>query len=289
MDRPPRARRLWLLAPLFALAFGSLPAAAATVSAVSITLNPTNSANFFDDAGATASVVTRAASVLSSSAVSFSTRYALVVGADTGGGGGGDFTQTFTANFTISFQVTAGAGVAWDVNFTIGRVGAMTIVDDGSGDATVTLGAMTGVQAGAGSLSSGSLGLGGLSVTNAGAGTTSPNSAFNQSTTATISGVGTGAGQLVTLTFAFNASALTNDPPGGGVQGDEAALRMGFDSALSSFTADDYPGPGGRTLAGDGIFVSATAVPEPDTALLISFGLGGLAVIGRERRSRQPV
>ena len=289
MHRPPRARSLWLLVPLLALALGPLPAAAASISAISISLNGSNSANFFDDVGATGSVVTSAASVLSSSAISFTTRYNAVVGADTGGGGGGDFTQNFTANFTISFQVTAGVGVNWNVDFSIGRVGAMTIVDDGSGNATVTLGAMSGVRGGAGSLTSGSLGLGGLSVTNAGAPTTSPNTAFNQTTTATISGVGTGAGQLVTLTFSFDASALTNDPPGGGVQGDEAALRMGLDSALSNFTADNYPGAGGRTLANDGIFVNATAVPEPDTALMISFGLGGLAVIGRERKFRRPV
>jgi hypothetical protein len=270
---------------VLALALGPVPAAAASISALSITLNGANSADFFDDAGATGSVVTSSASVLSSSATSFSTRYAAVVGADTGGVGGGDFTQNFTASFTISFQVTAGAGVAWDVNFTVGRVGAMTLVSDGTGDATVTLGAMTGVNGGAGSLTSGSLGVGALSLTNAGAEATSPNTPFNQTTTATISGVGTGAGQLVTLTFTFNASATTNDlPGGGGIQGDEAALRMGIDSPLGSFTADNYPGVGGRTLAGDGIVVSATAVPEPDTALMIAFGLGGLALLGRERK-----
>jgi hypothetical protein len=264
------------------MALGPLPAAGASISALSITLDGANSADFFDNAGATGSVVSSSASVLSSSATSFTTRYAAVVGADTGGGGGGDFTQNFTASFTISFQVTAGAGVAWDVNFTIGRAGAMTLVDDGSGDGTVTLGAMSGANGGAGSLTSGSLGVGALSLTGAAGG----NTAFNQATTATISGVGTGAGQLVTLTFTFNASALTNDPPGGGVQGDEAALRMGIDSALSFFTADDYPGVGGRTLLGDGIIVGAMAVPEPDTALMISFGLGGLALLGRERKVR---
>ena len=189
MDRTPRARRLWLLAPLVALALGPLPAAAATISAVSITSNGSNSADFFDDAGATGSVAASSASVLSSSASGFTTRYAAVVGADTGGGGGGDFTQTFTANFTVSFQVTAAAGGSWSVILDVGRVGAMTVLSDGSGDGTVVLGAMTGVHGGAGSLA-GSLGVGGLSVTNAGSEATSPNSPFNQTTTATISGIG---------------------------------------------------------------------------------------------------
>ena len=185
------------------------------------------------------------------------------------------------------------AGEVWDLALNIGRVGAMTIVSDGNGDATVTMGALSGVLGGAGSLTAGSLGLGAVANTSNTANQgQSPNNAFNQSGAATVSGVGTGGAQLVTLTFSFTASATSNDRAGGGTPaGDEAALRMGLDSALSSFTADNYPGVGGRTMANDGISVigsltSTMPVPEPETALMLSFGLGGLAVIGRERKRR---
>jgi hypothetical protein len=149
---------------------------------------------------------------------------------------------------------------------------------------------MTGTVGGAGSLASGSLALPALGASNTGAPATSPDVPFVQSGAATLTGVGTGAGQLVTLTFSFTASAQTIDSPGGGPAGDEAAVRLGLDSALSSFVADDYPGVGGRTLAGDGVVVGAALVPvlvpEPDTAALLWLGLAGLAFLGRERAAR---
>jgi len=288
MSRPPRLRRLARSALTLALALAPLPAAAATIANVQVTLNAANTADFFDDLGAVASANSSSASVLSSTAMGFSTRYAAVVVADTGGVGGADVTRNFTANFTVSFQVLAPLGQVWDVAVDVGRVGTMTILSDGNGDATVTMGALSASLAGA-SLSAGALGLAALpNNSNTAAEGTSPDAPFNQTTAATVSGVGTGVAQLVTITFAFAASATSNDRPGGGTpQGDEAAFRMGMDTALSFFTADNYPGVGGRTLANDGIVVSAsvvTPIPEPETALLLSLGLGGLAFFGRERK-----
>jgi len=259
------------------------------VSGFTIVKNAGNSADFFDDIGAIGSVVQSTAVVTSSTSTTFDTRYAAVVSADRGGSGGsGTTTQNFTGDFTISLQLTETASTPWSFTLDVLRIGAQTIISDGSGNASVAMGALTGTETGAGSISSGSMSLAALTtLSNASAQTTSPNSPFSQSTSAIISGVGTGAAQSVILNFIFNASATTVDPPGGSVQGDEAALRMGIDSALSSFTADDYPGVGLRNLVTDGIYVlfRLEETPEPGTAVLMGLGLAALGIHRRVRRS----
>ena len=258
------------------------PAVGATISG--LTLGDASS-NVFDDVGAIGSVAQSGTSVLASGATGFDTRYAAVVGADTGGFGGGTYAQNFSGSFTITFAVTEAAGWSWTVNVDVVRAGAMTIISDGNGNANVTLGALSVVHSGAGVLGS-SLDLGAVgTLSNAGAPGTSPNQAFSQASAASITGLGTGGAQVVTLVFTFAASATTVDPAGGLVQGDEAALRMGLDSILGAFSADDYPGAGGRTLANDGILVSAALlpgapVPEPAAEALLALGLIGLAWFG---------
>jgi hypothetical protein len=256
------------------------PAGAATLSGLTV---GDSSTNVFDDVGAIGSVAQSSTSVLASGATGFDVRYAAVVGADTGGTGGGTYTQGFTGNFSITFTVTQTAGWTWAVSVDVVRAGAMTIVSDGNGNANVTLDALTVTHAGAGVLGA-SLSLGAVgTLSNASAPASSPNQGFSQTATATIDGVGTGGAQVVTLVFTFTASATTVDPPGGLVQGDEAALRLGLDSALSSFTADNYPGAGSRTLANDGIRVTATLLPEPAAEALLAAGLIGLAWFDRRR------
>ena len=170
------------------------------------------------------------------------------------------------------------------MNVDVVRNGAMTIINDGNGSANVTLNALTVTHSGAGVL--------GSEPRPRRRGHARPTRALRAPRRTRPStrprrprstGFGTGVAQVVTLVFTFTGSATTVDPAGGQVQGDEAALRMGIDSILGSFTADDYPGPGGRTLANDGIFVSA-AVPEPAAEALLAVGLIGLAWFDYSRR-----
>ena len=267
------------------------PATAASISGISIAKNAGNTADLFDDDGCIASVAMSTVSTSAITSNSFDARYASVVGADRGGcsgpGSSGTTTQSFTGDFTITFSVTATASNPWFLTLDVLRIGAQTIISDGTGNASIALGALTGSETGAGSITSGSLGLAALTtLSNAGSQNTSPNTAFNQSTTAVISGIGTGAAQTVSFNFVFDASSTTVDPSGGSNQGDEAALRMGIDSALSQYTADDYPGAGLRNLNTDGIWVlfQLDESPEPGTALLLGLGLFGLGIHRRAHR-----
>jgi hypothetical protein len=264
------------------------PSTAATISSVTIVKNAGNTADLFDDSGAVISAVQSTATVTASTSTTFDTRYAAVVSADQEGiGGPRTATQDFTGDFTITLQLTETASTAWSFTLDVLRVGAQTLISDGTGDASVVLGALTGTETGDGSISFGSMSLAALTtLSNASAEGTSPDSPFSQSSTAVISGIGTGAAQTVILNFVFNASATTVDPADPDFDGDEAALRMGHDSALSSFTADDYPGIGLRNLVTDGIWVlfDLEQAPEPGTAVLLGLGLAGLAMHRRATR-----
>jgi hypothetical protein len=274
----PQLRQIGRLA-LATLALGlAAPAGALTLSNLTVT---NASTSVFDDDGPIGAVAESSASVGASGASGFEVQYAAVLGADTGGAGGGTFTQDFVGAFTLSFQVTESAGTSWIVRFDVERGGELAIVSDGSGVGAVTLDALSVVHAGAGALV-GNLDLGAVgTLSNAPAPGDSPVLPFLQTASAVVAGVGTGAAELVTLTFTFTASVTTEDVPGGFVQGDEAALRMGMEGGLLSFTADDAAG----ALGTDGIRVTAT-VPEPGAEILLALGLIGLGWFDRRRSQK---
>jgi len=276
--------RALVLTGALALGFGS-SAHAVAISALNVSLDASNTANFFDDVGANGSQISSSVAVTSSSATGFITRYQAGVYTDAGGNGSVDNTTTLNASYTITFNVTNAAGELWRLDLVTSRLGARTSVDDGVGSSAFSLSAVTGFLTGSGTLS-GSLGLAAIpNSTQA----TDVNLAINQTGTASISGSGNGS---VSLRFTFTATAQTIVAGNGNnAQGDEAAIRLGTPSTLSSFTAGNYPGQGNRTAANDGHFVDLDLfdlgpVPEPDTALMLTLGLAVLAIQGRSRRRR---
>lgn len=281
-ERRAHRGRVSLVAPVLALATLLLAgtAHAVAIQSISVALAGANSTNLLVDTNPPPETRVRQSSVslLSSDAFSFSTRYAMLVGTDIGNMA--SITESFTASYTITLEILGNAGVAWQLLLDTSRTGALTIVNDGNGSASATLGAVTGGATG-GTLTSGALGLGAVgTLSNAAATTTSPNQPFAQAGSAVLEGVATGALQTIVLSFSWTASTTSTRQ---GNNGDEAAVRMGLTSPASFFTADDYPGAGARNQALDGHFVSAMLIPEPETALLLASGLTGLAWSSRRR------
>jgi hypothetical protein len=275
----------WLAGLAGALTLSFAPGAGAVqITNLTVAFDPGNTPDLFDDVGSVASQISSTVGVLSSSATGFVTRYQAGVYTDAGGAGATSNVITLNAAYTISFDIIDAVGSNWQLDIATSRVGARTSVTDGGGQSAFSLGAATGLLGGAGTLGSGSLDLAAIARSQQGNGV---NLAFNQTGTATVTGSGNGS---VTLSFAFTATAETLVA---GTAGDEAAIRMGIPENLSSFTAGAYPGAGGRTAANDGHFVDLDLldlgpIPEPDTALLLAFGLLALgAGRARERRTRR--
>lgn len=270
-------RPLTALAGVLALALAQ-SAGALQITGLTVFKNAGNSGDLFDDVGSEASQVTSTVAIQSSSATAFSTRYAATVDSDAGTTGAVTNIVTLNVDYTITFTVSDAAGHAWEIDVDTRRRGARTAESDGIGQSAFSLTAVVGSLTGSGTISAGSLALAAIARSQQ---SNDSNIPFNQTSTATISGVGNG---TVTLRFTFSATAESLvQGNGSNAQGDEAAIRMGIDSTLSSFTAGDYPGVGARVMANDGHLVDATItdlglIPEPSTGLLLAAGLAGVAI-----------
>lgn len=262
------------------------PAAGALdITNLSITITSgTNSADVFTDSGANRTQVESATSITLApsgpvadtvgSNITFETQYASLLAANRENPGGA-FTQPMISDYTITFTVDNPTGAAYQVDIDTLRVGALTLVTDDAGSASVSLGAVTGTLD---AVVDGSLALAAFGPLAGSAGGTS---AFDQpSTTLTITD--TAISRTFTLGFNWSSSATSNH--------DEAAIRMGIDGGLATTTADDYS-LDGRSLSSDGHFVDVKAtiisVPEPASGALVAFGVLGLAIRAHRIHTRR--
>ena len=255
------------------------PASALQITGISVAPTGANTANSLVNNGANRSQVASSTSVLSSSpgpvadvngaSVGFGSRYAFLLAADREAGGGST-SRSATSAYTVTFTVNNPTGALYQLAIDTSRVGALTLVDDGSGTASANLGAMV---AQIDAVVNTGLGLASLGIGPTSGGAYTP---FSQSSSTTL--LETATSRTYVLTFTSSSSVTSAR--------EEAAIRMGLAGALSSTTADDYPGIGGRSLAGDGhtVSVNATIIPEPPRGLLGLFG----AALALGFRGRSP-
>ncbi len=289
-----RLRYFSALAAAFLVVSASSPATALSISAVTISTNAGNTANFIEDT-ATAYQQNLSTTAIQDSGgtspdtlaatVDARTRYAAIVVTDTASLT--SRTRTATSDYKITFTVSAPGLVMYDLRIDTSRIGATTTVEDSStsNQASAALGSVTGRL---NSVVNGNLGLAAV-TTSAGGSDYDP---FSQAGVLTLTGL-TGT-QIITLDFAWTATA-DSTCTGFGCQTlgvDEAAVRLGMTGTgggITGTTVDDYPGVGSRTMADDGHFVNilatVTFVPEPGTVMLLGTGLAGLGFAGTRKRS----
>jgi len=271
--------RVALCISIAAAAFGvTTSASALSISVDSLAVTANDTANVVADAGANRRQFSSATTLLGSStgpvadvlgaSVGFSAAYSFVLAADREAGGGST-SQSATMEYEILFTVDNPLGLAYQLDIDTSFLGALVLVDDGSGNASATLSGVTGQLDLVGNPSLGSAAPGTLSGAGGGY------QAVDLSNTLTL--VETAVTRQYHLTFTFTGSVTSAR--------EEAAILGGITGALASTSADDYPGVGGRTAASDGhhIGVTATVIPEPPAALLL---LGLVAVLTRATRRR---
>ena len=252
--RPSRIAR-WALAASLVLWAGS--AHALSITGISVATDPANTANASSTSGANRFQVASSAGLSGSApgpvadvigaSVSFDSRYAALLAADRESAGGSQ-TQNATASYTITFTIDNPTGGAYRIDIDTSRVGSLTLVSDGAGNASAGIGA--GLATIDGSAAAGL----GLAAVGPLAGSASANQGFSQSST-TLSLFDSAVTRTVTLSFTWSASVTSAQ--------DEAAVRLGLGGLLGTTSADDYAG----SAAGDGhmvgVGVTLLSVPEP--------------------------
>jgi hypothetical protein len=188
-----------------------------------------------------------ATELVSSAGGAFITRYSSLVTVDGDGASAAGGGESLFSDYTISFTATAPG--AYRLTIDTHLSGDMHLVSDSTHGASVDVGAVSCTLTG-GTLESGTLGLvdpGALSGLSGG------DNAIDESGMGTVFGVSNGAPVSHSLRFTFS-QATTTDASGG----DEAAVRLGATSHVSSETAGDYPGSPARTQSDDGHFVTVS-------------------------------
>jgi len=191
--------------------------------------------------------------VIASTATTFSTRYFGLTSADSGLFGDARL-ERLDSDYTIAFSVTAPG--AYRLNVAQRRKGDLHLVEDNI-LASGHYADMTGLTA---AFSGGSVTAGSLTLPDPGRADDialdfDPISLpFDQTASATISGVSTGASVAHSLTFTWSQEAYSP------ASGDEAAVRLGGTSNDPTETAADYPGSPARVQGDDGHFVTITLV-----------------------------
>lgn len=244
---------------LLLAALAATPAAALTIRIDAVSLGAGNSADSAQNTSV-AEVGTASDTVPDTPGGPFaeaSARWAGSVFAD-------DAAASATADWRIDFTVVANPGVVYDLVILQELVGGFSFVDDSAGNASASVGAVTGTLAGVPNpLLTMPVGVDGSASS-----ASTASVPFQRSRLLELDDL-TGT-QSFTLTFTFDVDAVSS--------ADQVAVQLGLPGANA---AAAYPGVGLRDAASDGHHLSLStrvvaAVPEPSTAPLVLLGLVAL-------------
>lgn len=249
------------IAALALLLLLAAPAGALTIQIDSVSLGPANTPDSVGNRS-TAEVLVASDSVADVAGGPFAevaARWAGTAFAD-----GASPSRNATADWQITFSISASPGTVYDLVIFQQLVGGFSFVDAGAGNATGSVGPVTGTLAGLPNpLLTMPVGVDG-SATSAG----TASIPFQRSRLLELDNlVGN---QTLTLAFRFDLSAQSAL--------DEVAVQLGLPGDVA---AASYPGIGLRDAAADGHFLSLqsrviAAVPEPSTLPLVMLGLAAL-------------